>query len=59
MSAKKVDWLDSKNFDDYCSGDVNHIAKWYGEAWKALYDDLNDKTTKQQSLKDIRRKVTG
>jgi len=42
MSAKKVDRLDSNNFDDYCSGYVNHIAKWDGAAWKALYTDSNE-----------------
>ena len=36
MSAKKVDRLDSNNFDDYCSGYVNHIAKWDGAAWREL-----------------------
>ena len=55
MSAKKVDRLDSKNFDDYYSGYVNHIAKWDGAAWKALYIDSNDEQETKEKKKFLQK----
>jgi len=37
---------------------VTHIAKWEGAAWKALYDDLNDKTTKSARDKEKGDRMT-
>ena len=58
MRAKKVDRLDSKNFDDYCSGYVNHIAKWDGTAWKALYTDSNDEQETPEEHKEKSGRMT-
>ena len=50
---RDIDFYSDRNIPN-----ISHIAKWEGAAWKALYDDLNDKTTKSARDKEKGDRMT-